>query len=253
SVGELLVAPVAETLQDETVYVVTSNVMNTIPFEALVAGGAPLVEKHLVAYTQSASHLLAAIEREAAPGSAAVVFAPEAASPGAARGAAALPQAEFLSGEAATETRLRNLDSGARWVHVAAPADVHHPDVLLNSVKLAADAANDGLVHAAELLVSSLPASLVSLDLDYGRSADRTSGLRLSGLAEGFLQAGVPSIVINLWPVQDEAGAFFLKAFYDNLGAMEKLAAFHAAQVATRAQYPGVAQWAAFTFRGDFR
>jgi hypothetical protein len=248
--GSLLIVPVLEALSAQTVYVVTSDVMNEVPFEALVLNGTTLVETHAVAYAQSASELLASLENPPAEAGAPIVFS---ATPAGARAAAALPQAEALDGDAATETRLKNLAGDVGLVHIAAPADVHHPDVMLNSLALAADDENDGLVHAVELLGQKFSLDLVTLDLDYQATAQKTSGLRLSGLIDGFLYAGADSLVINLWTVQEAPAAAFLKAFYENIQTMDKLAAFHAAQQATRAAFPDPAQWAAFTFRGAYR
>jgi CHAT domain-containing protein/tetratricopeptide (TPR) repeat protein len=251
ALATLLLSPIQEALSTEIVYVVTSNVMNDVPFEALATDS--VVEKHAIAYTQSANLLLSAVQETQDEKTAQLAFSPDADASSAARAAEVLPAAEILSAEAATETRLKNLGDSVRTVHIAAKADVHHPDVMLNALALATDDANDGLLHAAELLGGSMPVDLVTLDLDYEGTTDQTSGMRLGGLIDGFLHAGVDSLVINLWTAQEAPAAFFLKAFYENLTTMEKLAAFHAAQLATRAQFPDPAQWAAFTLRGAHR
>lgn len=75
----------------------------------------------------------------------------------------------------------------------------------------------DGFLHTYELYNLQLKAQLAVL------SACNTGKGRLHesegviNLARGFTYAGVPSIVMTLWEVEDKAGAEIMLNFYDNL------------------------------------
>ena len=71
------------------------------------------------------------------------------------------------------------------------------------------------------------------------------------GLSRSFMKAGVPSIVVSLWKVPDEATAKLMTDFYQNQKTTNKAQALRNAMLATKEQYPQPGQWAAFTLMGE--
>lgn len=67
------------------------------------------------------------------------------------------------------------------------------------------------------------------------------------GLQRGFKQAGVQSMLLSLWSVNDESTSVFMKSFYDTLQKGEgKQKAWRTAVDTVRAQYPEPIYWAPF-------
>lgn len=62
----------------------------------------------------------------------------------------------------------------------------------------------------------------------------------ISGLQRGFKLAGVESLVMSLWKVNDAAGSLFMRRFHDLLinSSMERHDAFRATQLELREKYP---------------
>jgi len=76
----------------------------------------------------------------------------------------------------------------------------------------------------------------------------------LRGLPASLLGAGAEAVVATLWPVMaDSAGFFFLRLHAELAGGQSRLQSFRAAQIATRAEYPALRDWGAFTYIGDWR
>jgi CHAT domain-containing protein len=140
--------------------------------------------------------------------------------------------ADRLVGQDASEARLRAIVSDGRMghydvVHFATHAiiDNERPEIstlVLSQVKDAeAPAPNaqaqaiDGIVSASEIMREwSLDAELAVLS-----GCETALGLRTIdgtwGLAQTFLQAGARSVVVSLWPVDDEATALLMTKFYE--------------------------------------
>jgi CHAT domain-containing protein len=146
--------------------------------------------------------------------------------------AAVTKNADRLVGQDASEARLRAIVSDGRMghydvVHFATHAiiDNERPEIstlVLSQVKDAeAPAPNaqaqaiDGIVSASEIMREwSLDAELAVLS-----GCETALGLRTIdgtwGLAQTFLQAGARSVVVSLWPVDDEATALLMTKFYE--------------------------------------
>ncbi len=76
-------------------------------------------------------------------------------------------------------------------------------------------------------------------------------------LSWGFLYAGARSVLSTLWPVDDEAAAAMMNAFYDALLRRNQSppAALRTAQAAIRhdPRWRNPYFWASFTLQGDWR
>ena len=76
---------------------------------------------------------------------------------------------------------------------------------------------NDGRLSVGELYAMDLNAELVTLSACETGLGKLASGDDVVGLTRGFMYAGAKTIVASLWPVSDEATAYLMTAFYQNL------------------------------------
>ena len=74
------------------------------------------------------------------------------------------------------------------------------------------------------------------------------NGEGVFGLQRAFKLAGVETLIMSLWEVDDAATALLMDTFYRRwlASGASKQAAFKAAQAAVRAEYPAPFYWAAF-------
>jgi CHAT domain-containing protein len=77
-----------------------------------------------------------------------------------------------------------------------------------------------------------------------------------AGLTAALLGAGVTAVVACLWPVRPEPATHFFVELYQTLAKSgqrpDLRAAFRAAQLATRAEYPAYRDWGAFVYVGGW-
>lgn len=110
-----------------------------------------------------------------------------------------------------------------------------------------AKSGTDGIATAAELADYDLSSTdLVVLSAcETGLGVLNTDGV--FGLQRGFKKAGVGSIVMSLWKVDDEATQRMMTLFYGHwLRHGDKRKAFLEAQRTIRSEYPDPRYWAAF-------
>jgi CHAT domain-containing protein/Tfp pilus assembly protein PilF len=109
----------------------------------------------------------------------------------------------------------------------------------------------DGLLTAGEIFDMKLQADLVVLSAcDTGRGDIKGDGV--IGLSRSLISAGVPSVLVSLWAVNDNSTAFLMTEFYRNLQQNpDKAVALRQAMLTTMKQYPNPLQWAAFTLIGE--
>jgi len=76
---------------------------------------------------------------------------------------------------------------------------------------------NDGLLNTYEIFnieLSARMAVLSACNTGYGKLR---KGEGVMSLARGFIFAGVPSIIMTLWAVEDQSGSILMSKFYENL------------------------------------
>jgi CHAT domain-containing protein len=67
-----------------------------------------------------------------------------------------------------------------------------------------------------------------------------------------LITAGVPSVIVSLWSVNDTSTAFFMSEFYRQLQQNpDKAVALRQAILTTKKQYSHPLDWAAFTLIGE--
>ncbi|MEB3231132.1 MAG: CHAT domain-containing tetratricopeptide repeat protein [Leptolyngbyaceae bacterium] len=178
-------------------------------------------------------------------------------------------QTDALIGTAATEAAVTERLATARLIHFATHGLLEYGDPQASGVRdvpgaiaLAPTAAvslgegnTDGFLTATELQTMDLQATLAVLSAcDTGQGDLRGDGV--VGLARSLFAAGVPSVMVSLWAVDDAATADLMTAFYRAWRSPEahvpidKATALRQAMLTTMAQYPEPRFWAAFILIG---
>jgi CHAT domain-containing protein len=228
---QYLIAPAEESglLAGAKRLVVVPHVeLHYAPFAALVSPeGQFLVQRYDLATTPSASVWLALADRPALAGAAGTLaLAPKAATLRASqREVAAIarlggPDAEVLTGAAATEAAFRRKAPTRRVLHLATYGVLNKRNPLFSYVDLARDTAQDGRLEVHEVFGLRLAADLVVLSacetgLGSGAVGDVPAGDDWVGLTRAFLHAGAGTVVATLWPVDDWATAGLMERFYE--------------------------------------
>lgn len=164
------------------------------------------------------------------------------------------PRATTFSGTTATESAMRRLAPEAELIHVASHAWVDSQRLGLSGILMAADQEEDGLLQVFEVMGLRLKADCAVLSACNTAQGQIFWGEGVVGFAHAFFYAGVRSLVVSWWPVQDQSTASFMTLFHTNYangstvaqavcGAARQLRA----QNATRHPY----YWAPFTAMGD--
>ncbi len=120
------------------------------------------------------------------------------------------------------------------------------------------DRPRDGFLHAYELPDLRLSADLVVLSACQTALGAQIRGEGLMGLTRGFMDAGVPRVVVSLWDADDSSTAVLMEELYRGLLSkrLSPAAALRAAQIAVRnggGQRKAPYYWAAFVLQGDWR
>lgn len=115
----------------------------------------------------------------------------------------------------------------------------------------------NGFLMLEDLYNLKLNADLVTLSAcDTGRGK-KVRGEGIVGLTCGFLYAGVPRLVVSLWPVSDSATAELMTAFYQGLlrEGLRPAAALRKAQLKLQQskRWNSPTYWAAFQLQGEWR
>jgi CHAT domain-containing protein len=158
-----------------------------------------------------------------------------------------------LIGDAATETAVVTKMFQAKYIHLATHGLFDDIRGLGSAIALAPSNQDDGLLTAEEIFnfKQKLNADLVVLSAcDTGRG--RITGDGVIGLSRSFISAGVPSVIVSLWSVDDGSTAFLMTKFYQNLERNpDKAKALREAMLETKKRYSQPLQWAAFTLIGE--
>lgn len=129
---------------------------------------------------------------------------------------------QVLTEANATEAAWRAAAPNHRILHLATHAllDDHQPmysSIVLTPPDTHRTPENDGYLQSYELYNQRLSADLAVLSACNTARGDLQQGEGLVGLVRGFQQAGVPSVVASLWPVNDAATTSLMDRFYTHL------------------------------------
>ena len=166
----------------------------------------------------------------------------------------------FLSGNSATEMAFKSKANDFGVIHLAMHGLIDIKNPMLSSIAFSesSDKAEDNFLQAFEISGLDLKADLVVLsacETGYGRFRQ---GEGVMSLARSFMYAGVPSLVVSLWQVNDESTSLIMQYFYKNLAkGMDKAKALQQAKlryletIDAGSTHPAL--WAPFVQLGDSR
>jgi CHAT domain-containing protein len=121
---------------------------------------------------------------------------------------------EIFSSTSATETQLKSNNGTLKAVHLATHGLMEDDNPLMNSIILAGDSMNDGLLHTYELFHLKLPAELAILSACNTGNGNYQQGEGMLSLATGFYTAGVQNILFTLWSIPDKQSTDLVSDFY---------------------------------------
>ena len=169
---------------------------------------------------------------------------------------AVFPAAQVYVRRAASKSRFLSSAPGNNLIHVAAHATVDEIDPSYSAIKLAKDKLPRGDLEAHEVIKMNLSAArLVTIsacESGLGKVAD---GDEFYGFKRAFLAAGARSLLLSLWPVEDDSTATLMTTFYRNFRDIPMFEALRQAQISlikvTETSDPIF--WAPFILVGDWR
>lgn len=162
-------------------------------------------------------------------------------------------QTDFQIGTAASETAFKSSSLNKRLIHLATHGVSFDASPLESFVALAPGNGEDGQLTAAEILEMQFNADLVVLSA-CETGLGKISGDGVEGLLRSFMVSGVPSVLVSLWKVDDDATRKLMLAFYENLNkGMDKAEALRQAQLKMMGipKWRDPRYWAAFVLYGE--
>ena len=119
----------------------------------------------------------------------------------------------------ATVTKFKEIASRYKILHIATHGIVDDNDPLHSRLMFSPSTSNidGGCLQYNDLFNLELNADLAVLSACNTGAGRNSEGEGIIALSRGFLYSGVPSLVISLWKVEDEATATIMKNFYKYL------------------------------------
>lgn len=280
-ISRIVVHPIEDLLPadpDQEVVIIPHGQLYALPYAALeTKDGKTLIEKHTLVHASSIGAYKLSASRRGASGAfkfkdILIVGNPEMplyqyrpdkpASPldplpGAEREAKAIGKMLGITpliGQLAKESEVRERMKIAPVIHLASHGILQAENALnqpyLSAIALSPDEKENGFLTISEIMRMKLAADLAVMSAcDSGRG--KITGDGVVGLQRGYLAAGVPTVVVSLWPVSDAATAYLMVTFYDAMrNGQSKAAALRTAMLMTKQQYKKANLWAPFTIYG---
>ncbi len=259
-----LLRPMQSQLQQRKLILVADGALHYLPFAALHDGRQFVLQRHQLRALSAAS-VLTLLEQRDVRGQRLIALGnpdlgnPDLDLPGAEQEVKALrqllSQAEVVTRQQATETRIKQLGEGYSVLHIASHGQFDASQPLASRLLLSADGSNDGVLTVGELYDLSLPAKLVVLSACETGLGDVKNGGDVIGLTRGFLYAGASSVVSTLWMVADETTKQLMLDFYRQLQQQSQQDIGEALTTAQRRIFrqvnPHPYYWAAFQLTGS--
>ena len=249
SLSSYLIEPVSEYLTEgDLIYFVPSGPLHYLPIHALELNGEPLIKKHPVAYSPSASLINFCKNKGSSRlqicASFGVVFEEEA------ERVAELFNTKPYNGYSATKDKVLENCTDKDVIHFSCHGYFDNADPLSSGVKL-----YDGVLTAREIFDMRLNAELATLSACQTGLNEWSPGDELIGLTRAFLYAGAPSVVVSLWSVDARSTQELMLEFYKLLkNGADKATALQEAQkrIMKKEEYSHPYYWAPFVLVGDW-
>jgi CHAT domain-containing protein/Tfp pilus assembly protein PilF len=138
---------------------------------------------------------------------------------GAIKGALGRTGSRVYVGQQATEDVFKKEAAQYRILHLATHFLSDDRQPLYSKIVLAQDpeAEEDGFLQTYEIFNTRLNADLVVLSACNTGLGKLSKGEGLAGISRAFLYAGVPSLLVSLWSVDDESTSTLMQRFYERL------------------------------------
>ncbi len=292
--SDLLLSPIADLLHDQPLWIIAQTDLDAFPFAALPIPSSGnerscestledqptlLVERHRIVRPPSVSSIgwlrsWASRRRPNAGKTLAVVAAPtygdssyykslSGAQEEADRVSALVPPAArliFTAEDAKASAILDGRLNGYQYLDFATHAEVGNRQEyasLILSPDTAKGETGEGHLYAYQIARVELSADLVSLAGCATGQGEKLAGESLQGLPQAFFAAGVPRVLVSLWPIEDEPTAAFMVHFFralliDQASPAEALQTtqMHFLHHPDHPKWRAPGHWAAFALRG---
>jgi CHAT domain-containing protein len=124
----------------------------------------------------------------------------------------------YLKEKAASETRFKELAGKFDIIHIATHGILNTESSLQSSLLFADSYPNDdGLLYNYEIYNLEQSSQLVILSACNTGAGRNYGGEGVISTGRGFLSSGSRSVIMTLWPVNDQASFELIKGFYDGL------------------------------------
>jgi CHAT domain-containing protein len=220
-----LVEPAMRWIETDHLVIVPHEDLNYLPFQVLLGKTEPeqyLGERYEITYTPSATVLasLAPPRPLKAEHLLAIADPSLAHAPSEVRAIAERYPGRVEAERLPTEAEVKSWLPGRDLVHLAVHGRFVSEQPLLSHLLLRSGGGDDGQLTAAEmygLLLDS--AKLVVLSACETGTVNATHANEVLGMTRGLLFAGADALVLSAWPINDEATAAWMKAFYEAAGS----------------------------------
>jgi CHAT domain-containing protein len=128
-------------------------------------------------------------------------------------------RSKVYQGNKATEHNFKAMASNYSILHLAMHTVINNKNPLYSKLVFYhnSDTIDDGLLNTSELFGMQLNADLAVLSACNTGTGKLEQGEGIMSLSRGFFYAGVPSIVMTSWAVEDQSGAELMSSFYKYL------------------------------------
>lgn len=160
---------------------------------------------------------------------------------------------QAFTGRNATETAIVPKLPEARMIHFATHGllEDFSGSGLPGAIALSPSETDDGLLTADEILRLNLNAELVVLSA-CNTGVGTVTGDGIVGLSRSLMAAGVPSLIVSLWAVEDVSTSELMQEFYRQLRQhIDTTKALRNAMLTVQENYPDPKSWAGFILVGN--
>ena len=159
---------------------------------------------------------------------------------------------KVLISDEATETGFKENSELAKVIHLSTHSYLFNkqPVIFFSNSN---DKKNDGYLEAGEIVQLKLNSDLVVLSSCKSGLGTIDASEGIIGMTKAFFEAGVKSVVVSLWEVNDKYTSKFMTLFYDKLGeGYDKDEAMRQAKIDFIKNYsPNPYFWSAFILAGN--
>lgn len=128
-------------------------------------------------------------------------------------------RSKVYQGESATEHNFKKMAANYSILHLAMHTIINNKNPLYSKLVFFhdSDTTEDGLLNTSELFGMQLNADLAVLSACNTGTGKLEQGEGIMSLSRGFFYAGVPSIIMTSWAVEDQSGSELMTSFYKYL------------------------------------